>query len=193
MPPARRAERGAGILAGATLLAVVTLLAGAARGSVEATVGSAAQAAVRIDVATWRAAPAPSGGTHLGIALVPSWTTQGGDAVAVFDVINVGEVALATQTIVVRDAASGDAPSDRVDVTACAGGVWSSGGATCPGTAVPLGDAADGPLATGVPLEPGARVSVRLSARRATVARSQLAVDVTVDRGAVRPPATTSG
>lgn len=125
------------------------------------------------------------------MSYVPSWTTQGGDGVAVLDVVNVGEVALTTQTLVVRDSA-GNAPSGPVEVVACDGGVWNGAGSSCPGTVVVLGDAASGPLVTGVALTPGGRLSVRLSARRNVVARGDLVVDVAVSRDAVRGPVTTS-
>lgn len=189
MRPRRQGERRLrtfGLTASAMTLTVATLLGSGAQGAVGAATVSEAGATIRFGVATWRAAAAAPGGTHLGMAFVPDWTTRGGDSVAVLDVINVGGFDLATQWIVVRDMTTVAATSDRVEVTACIGGVWNPDGTACPGITLALGDAATGPLATGVPLEPGERVSVRLSARRAAVARSQLAVDVTVDRRAVR-------
>jgi len=190
--PAEVGPRTAVVLGGITLVAVTTLLSVAARGTVEAAALAAAEGTVGVGVATWRAAASPPGGAHLGTSYVPDWTTQGGDAVAVLDVVNVGEVALATQTIVVRDDASA-APPGPVEVVACDGGVWNGDGTSCPGTVVVLGDAASGPLVTGVALAPGGRLSVRLSARRDVVARGDLVVDVAVSRDAVRAPVVTSG
>ena len=180
------------LLGGAALVSVATLLSVAARGTVEAAALAAAERTVGVGVATWRAAASSPGGAHLGMAYAPDWTTQGGDAVAVLDVVNVGELALATQTIVVRDA-DGDAPTGPVEVVACDGGLWNGDGTSCPGTVVVLGDAADGPVVTGVALAPDGRLSVRLSARRNVVARGNLVVDVAVSRAAVRGPVVTSG
>lgn len=197
MRPRHRAElrclRTLGLTAGAMTLTVATLLAGGAQRTVGAATVAEAGATVRLGVATWRAAAAAPGGTHLGMAYVPDWTTRGGDAVAVLDVINVGGFDLATQWIVVRDDASGSGPSGPVEVAACDGGVWSGDGSACPGTVVPLGDASDGPTETGITLAPGQRLSVCLTARRNVVAGSSLVVDVEVRRTAVRGPVATSG
>lgn len=91
------------------------------------------------------------------------------------------------------DASSGSAPPGHVAVTLCVGGVCNGDGTSCPGTEVELGDASAGRLATGVPLDPGGRLSVRLDARRNVIARSRLEVDVEVNRAAVRAPVVSSG
>ena len=91
------------------------------------------------------------------------------------------------------DASSGSAPPGHVAVTLCVGGVCNGDGTSCPGTEVELGDASAVRLATGVPLDPGGRLSVRLDARRNVIARSRLEVDVEVNRAAVRAPVVSSG
>ena len=200
MRPPRTADRArrrrvARIAAGLVLTIGAVALTDGARGAAGAAASSIAVAerSVRVDVASWRAAPAAPGAAHLGMPYAPDWTTSGGDAVGVLDVVNVGGTTLTTQDIVARDASSGGAPPGRVAVTLCVGGVWNASGTTCPGTVVELGDASAGPLATGVALEPAARLSVRLETRRNVVARSRLEVDVEVSRAAVRAPVATSG
>ena len=182
------------LMLAALLLGVGPLAASVASGQAGARASASAGGTVGASVATWRAAPAPQGLPHMGDALVLTWSTQGGDALATFDVANVGDLALDDQRIVliVDDGSGGRAP-DPIVLTACVGGVWDASGTSCPGTLLPLGSDRDAPLATGVTLAPGERLNVRATTRSRTAARTQLAVEIVVGRADVRAATTTSG
>ena len=182
------------LMASALLVAGGPLGASMAAGQSAGRASASAGGTVDASVASWRAAPAPQGLPHTGEALVVTWRTQGGDALATFDIANVGDLALGDQRIVlvVDDRSGGDAP-DPIVLTACVGGVWDISGTSCPGTILPLGSDRDAPLPTGVTLAPGERLNVRATTRRRTAAQTQLAVDILVGRADARAATTTSG
>lgn len=186
--------RTVGAVVGGTAIVLLLAAASAEGGRADAAAASDASGTVAVSTAAWRAAPAPTGSTHVGTTLVLEWSTVGGQGVATFDVINVGDLPLATQALDVRVvvAGGGSAP-DPVTLDACAGGVWAADGSDCPGTVVALGTAAASPLDTGVALEPGGRVSVRAMTPRRAAARADVEVDVLVTRAAVRAPTVTTG
>lgn len=192
----RRPERGRGTVALVTACALLLIVGGSdvARGQGAASTAAVAGGSVATTTAAWRAAPAPTGLPHPGTPLLLTWTTSGGDALATFDVANVGDLALVDQWLRIRVDGDPDAvPTDPIVLTACVDGVWDATGMACPGTSVSLGSDRDGPVATGVPLAPGERLSVRATTRRRTAAQFRLLVDVEVRRTDVRAPTTTSG
>lgn len=192
-----RTERRWPLVAVAGIALVLGVLGGTS-GADGTTTGSAradAGASLTVKVATWRAAPAAPGEPHMGAALPLAWVSaSGGLAVATFEVANVGRLDLADQRIVVRATTTGgEAPRDPIVLTACSGGVWDPTGASCPGTAVELGTGPGSPLATGTPLRPGERLSVRAATRQRTAAQTLVEIDVVVSRADVRPMTMTSG
>lgn len=182
------------LMAGVLVLAAGPFGRDTARGRPDAGARATAGGTVTAGVVVWRAAPAPQGLPHMGGPLTLDWITQGGDAVALFDVANVGDLALSDQRLVlgVDAGAEGSAP-DPIVLTACDGGVWDPNGTNCPGTLLSLGSDRDAPLATGVALDPGERLSVRATTRRRTAAQTRLTVEVLVGRADVRAATTTSG
>jgi hypothetical protein len=153
-----------------------------------------AGASVSGSTASWRAvatapdaAPAPS-------ALTLVWTSSGGVASAHLDVVNTGSLALVSQRLEVRSLTdSGATGPDPVELAACVGAAWVASNGTCAGTVVALGSDRTSPLATGVPLAPGARLSVRATTRPRTAAQATTTVAVLVTRADARPPRTTAG
>lgn len=180
------------------VVAGTALVLGGTSGADGTTTGSAradAGASLAVTVATWRAAPAAPGEPHMGAALPLSWVSaSGGLAVATFEVANVGRLDLTDQRIVVRATTTGGgAPRDPIVLTACSGGVWDPTGASCPGTTVELGTGPGSPLATGMSLRPGERLSMRAATRQRTASQTLVEVDVVVSRADVRPMTMTSG
>ena len=175
-------------LAAAVALAATHLTPSGASGAASAEVTATARTTLTVTVTTWRAAPAPPSLPHPGTPLALAWTTRAGEGVATFDVVNVGRLPLARQTIRVRTA-DGDPTPDPIVLTACVGGVWDANGEGCPGDPLELGVHDDGPVTTGVTLAAGERLSVRAVTRRRTAARADVQVDVAVSRADVAAPA----
>ena len=189
------ARRALGVLmVVALLVGVGPLAADMASGQAAGRAIASAGGTVGASVSSWRAAPAPSGLAHMGGPLTLTWATPGGDALATFDIANVGDLTLVDQRIVlVLDGGSGGSAPDPIVLTACVGGVWDASGTSCPGTLLPLGSDREAPLSTGVTLAPGERLNVRATTRRRTAAQTRTAVEIVVGRTDVRAATTTSG
>lgn len=144
--------------------------------------------------ASWRAVATPPGAQPAPGPLTLDWTSSGGVASAYLDVVSTGRATLLSQRLVVTSLTSAGTPgTDPVELAACVGAAWVPATGACAGTVVALGSDRTSPLATGVTLAPGARLSVRATTRPRTVAQTTTTVAVVVTRAEVRPPISTSG
>jgi hypothetical protein len=145
-------------------------------------------------VGVWGAALVPSGDPVTLTPLTVLWTTTGNDATSYLEVVNVGTLRLDSQTLVVTvTVTQGGGAPDPVAFTACVGAAWDITTDSCAGTAQLLGTSQQAPLATGVTVAPGARLSIRAATRKNTASRTDTTIGVRVVRSDVRPATVTNG
>jgi hypothetical protein len=150
--------------------------------------------AVTATTARWGAVAVAPGAAASQNPHVLVWTVSGNQATARFEIVNVGDLELVSQrlglTVTVNQ---GGSTTDPIALSACIGAEWDAASDTCSGTIVALGTSGVGPIATGLTLPPGGRVSVRAATTRATSSRTTTTVSVATARIDGRAATATSG
>jgi hypothetical protein len=176
------------------VLSAALLLGSVPRAPAEAATVAMTGGSVTATAAVWGAVIVAAGSSATTTPHTLVWTVSGNDARSYLDLVNVGTIGLDSQTVtVVVTVTQGGGAPDPVTLTACVGADWAPASDSCAGTAVELGSSAAAPIATGLTIGPGARVSVRASTTRTTSARTDTVLAVLVARGDARAPTTTSG
>jgi hypothetical protein len=150
--------------------------------------------AVTATTARWGAVAVAPGAAASQNPHVLVWTVSGNQATARFEITNVGDLELVSQQLgLAVTVTQGGSTTDPIGLSACIGATWDAASDTCSGTIIALGTSAVTPIATGLALSPGGRVSVRAATTRTTSSRTITAISVVTSRIDGRAATTTSG
>jgi hypothetical protein len=177
----------------AAMLAAALMAMGCVNAAEAATTGVMA-GAVTATTARWGAVAVAPGAAASQDPHVLVWTVSGNQATARFEIVNVGDLELVSQRLdLTVTVTQGGSTTDAVTLSACVGATWDAASGTCSGTIIALGTSVVTPIATGLALPPGGRVSVRAATTRVTSARTITAISVATSRIDGRAATTTSG
>lgn len=170
---------------------VVTLLAVPATAAAQSR--AVARSVVATSTATWGAVAAAVGASATVGMGVETTVTKRIDT-AYFDVVNVGNLPLAGQVLTVSTVSFTGSENPRLEETsaelvACVGGMW--GPKRCSGTEVELDQRGEFEFTSKVSINPGKRVTVRLTDDPGKKETRTITVDVSVSRTHVRESVTT--
>jgi hypothetical protein len=174
------------------ILLTIPLLASAP--TVEAEHIARSQNSVGVSSATWRAVATPRNTSPSKQALTLTWTVNQGTAHQFLDIVNVGTIAVTSQTFHMANVLDngGNAKPPLVTFTACLNGTW-TGVDMCTGTAVQLGSTATEFFTTvNTPLDVGGRIHVQATTAPRGSSSYTTTVNISISSDQVRPSTTIS-
>ena len=152
------------------------------------------QDSVSISSATWRVVATPENTSPSNQVLVLTWTVNQGTAHQFFDIVNVGTIAVTSQTFHMTNVLTngGNSKPPLVTFTACLNGVWAAVD-VCTGTAVELGSTATAFFSTvNTPLDVSGRIHVLATTTPRGTSSYTTTVGISISSDQVRPGTTIS-
>jgi hypothetical protein len=176
------------------ILALVTITLLVSSSMVGAEHIARAQNSVAVSTATWRAVATPENTSPSNQSLVLAWTVNQGMAHQFFDIVNVGTLAITSQTFRLTNILTngGNSKAPLVTFTACLNGTWTAVD-VCTGTAVELGSTATDSFDTvNTPVDVGGRIHVQATTTPRGTSSYTTTVSIAISSDQIRPGTTIS-
>lgn len=176
------------VLVAAAVLAVFPLTAGARVTAI------ARWSSQSVGSGGWGMVAVPQGAAATTGPLEIDWSKIKGTSHTFVDLVSVKTLATTGQTFTIQTVATsgGNIRTPTLTLDACVGAAWTATN-TCSGTVVTLGSATNGSFSSTVAIQPGARLSVRVSSSGSPGGKFVSTIDVSVSRSQVRAAATSNG